>query len=440
MADNGATAIWSGYNHQGRVGLFVALREIARLKHENASIDTGDFLKLLESWDLVFELREDFEIIHKQGVAKELISRHQVKAYDSVVESKYSKVLTRHIKKNTKGETIYDETGNPVMVDGFNIQDVPEDSRFLHVIREINMDSWQNDFNIQLYEYPSYKEESPKRYCDFSRATNDEDELTTLAVNEIRYVTDKDDSECILIWKELQQLLQARITVATHNKTVVTFTFKEIHDCSQNPKTLQAYEADRNRRSILECGEDFIAAYENVSSFTDDARARTVKYIQDLSVLEDTLLEKSLRYLHIHDAKFRNINVVGMKRVVYEAMRQIVNCNYQSDCVSYEKDGLSYVLTVITEMKQSEDELQIGTNSVQTKKILKSLSEKDVALTFKKAKIINEHLDASFDDLVGIELSKGRIADREVYNFTEPAPLEFVSIDRAVSELNGGSE
>ena len=42
-----------------------------------------------------------------------------------------------------------------------------------------------------------------------------------------------------------------------------------------------------------------------------------------------------------------------------------------------------------------------------------------------------------FDDLLGEELSVAFIADKKVYNIIEPAPLEFISVDRAVSELNG---
>jgi hypothetical protein len=46
-------------------------------------------------------------------------------------------------------------------------------------------------------------------------------------------------------------------------------------------------------------------------------------------------------------------------------------------------------------------------------------------------------LDANFDELLGEELLTSFIAGKKVYDIIEPAPLEFVSVDRAISEING---
>jgi hypothetical protein len=88
-------------------------------------------------------------------------------------------------------------------------------------------------------------------------------------------------------------------------------------------------------------------------------------------------------------------------------------------------------------MKQGNEDAQQGTNKWQTERIVQALLDKDVALTFKKAKIVNEFLDANFDELLGEELLTSFIAGKKVYDIIEPAPLEFVSVDRAVSEING---
>jgi len=431
VASNGATSIWSGYNHQGRVGLFVGLREVNRLKdRENQD---------LNKWKLIFELGEDFQIIHETDYDTiEVVSRHQVKAYNSTAPSKYSKVFTRHQKKNSKDEIVTDEDGTPIMEEGFNVEGVQPDSRFIHVIKELDISEWQNDYGIQLYEYPAENEsDPPKKYCDFSRATQSDDELMRLAVREIEQATRKNVTEASLIWKELQHSLQTRISVAHHEKSFVEYTLHELQTAISNPESLVAYDADKGRQSVLEYGEDFIGEREDLPTFTDSERSRVVSYIQDLTTLDNDSLLASLRYLHINNSGFLGVNSNGMKKVVYTTLSRIVSCEYEPNCIQYNKDGSSYILTVINEMKQSDDDAQRGTNKWQTEKVVKALLDKDVAMTFKKAKIINQSLDADFDSLLGEELSVSFIADRKVYEIIEPAPLEFVSVDRAVSEING---
>lgn len=432
MPSNGATSIWSGYNHQGRVGLFVGLREVNRLK----GVEGQD----LNKWKLIFELGEDFQIIHEiANDSTEVISRHQVKAYNSTAFSKYSHVFTRHQKKNSKDELMTNEDGSPVMEDGFNEKGVPVDGRFLHVIKDLDISSWQNDYGIRLYEYPPLNEgDSTKKYCDFSSSTSSSDELMTLAVREIEQATGASTAEASLIWKDLQHSLQAKISVAHHAKSFAEFTLHELQTAISRSESLAAYDADKNRRSVLEYAEDFIGEREDLPTFTDIERSRVVKYVQDLTTLDDVSLLACLRYLHINNSRFLDVNSNGMKKVVYATLSRIESCEYEDNCLQYDVDGSSYVLTVINEMKQSEDDVQKGTNKWQTERIVKALLSKDVALTFRNAKIVNESLDARFDELLGEELSVSYIAERKVYDIIEPAPLEFVSVDRAVSEINGG--
>lgn len=431
MTSNGATSIWSGYNHQGRVGLFVGLRELNRLK----AAGIQDFSK----WKLIFELGEDFQIIHEiDENSIEVISRHQVKAYNSTAFSKYSQVFTRHQKKNSKDELMTNDDGSPLMEDGFNSDGVPEGGRFIHVIRDLSITGWQNDYGIQLYEYPPENDEDlPKKYCDFSNSTSSDDELMTLAVSEIQQATGKSTAEASLIWKELQHSLQARISVAHHTKSFAEFKLNELEIATSHPESIAAYDADRNRRSILEYADDFIGERENLPTFTDAERIRVVKYIQDLTTLNNDSLLASLRYLHINNSRFLDVNSNGMKKVVYATLSKIESREYESNCIQYNVDGSSYILTVINEMKQGNEDAQQGTNKWQTERIVQALLDKDVALTFKKAKIVNEFLDANFDELLGEELLTSFIAGKKVYDIIEPAPLEFVSVDRAVSEING---
>lgn len=79
MADYDASSSWSGFNYQGKVAIYYALKKI-----NEAPPDT-DF----SNYKLLLEATEDFEIIHN-GIP---VSYHQVKAYNSESYSKYSNAL-----------------------------------------------------------------------------------------------------------------------------------------------------------------------------------------------------------------------------------------------------------------------------------------------------------------------------------------------------------
>lgn len=85
MCERNATASWSGYCHQGQVGLLIALRKIQEVPDE------------LDSHFIEFETREDAAIYKlSNGVDKDYLSVHQVKAYyseNSDKKYKYTKVL-----------------------------------------------------------------------------------------------------------------------------------------------------------------------------------------------------------------------------------------------------------------------------------------------------------------------------------------------------------
>ncbi|HEL1198458.1 TPA: hypothetical protein TVL19_001682, partial [Streptococcus equi subsp. zooepidemicus] len=101
---NNATSSWSGYNHQGQVGIFLALKELRVLLQK--SKDYNDYSVEFEKED-----GEDVDIVQNNTV----ISRHQVKA-----------------KTTSKNLNAYKD-----VLERFNITDVGEDSRYLHTIREV---------------------------------------------------------------------------------------------------------------------------------------------------------------------------------------------------------------------------------------------------------------------------------------------------------------
>jgi hypothetical protein len=121
MCNRNATATWSGFAHQGQVGLLVALREMLNL-------DEAEY----QNYYLEYEKTEDIAI-YRNPPNKEYLSVHQVKAYYSGghLKSKYDDVLNND-----------------------NFQSCGND--FLHTAVEIA--DWEtsntgNSNNIQRYEY-----------------------------------------------------------------------------------------------------------------------------------------------------------------------------------------------------------------------------------------------------------------------------------------------
>lgn len=95
---NNATSSWSGYNHQGQVGIFLALKEPRVLLQK--SKDYNDYSVEFETED-----GEDVDIVQSNTV----ISRHQVKA-----------------KTTSKNLNAYKD-----VLERFNITDVGEDSSIM---------------------------------------------------------------------------------------------------------------------------------------------------------------------------------------------------------------------------------------------------------------------------------------------------------------------
>ncbi|MEH7459147.1 ABC-three component system protein, partial [Bacillus sp. JJ1127] len=75
-----ASPSWNGYNHQGKVGIYVALKMINKL---NLNFDE------CKSYELELEWLEDFSI-KKNG---NYVSIHQVKTYDSTAPSDYKDAI-----------------------------------------------------------------------------------------------------------------------------------------------------------------------------------------------------------------------------------------------------------------------------------------------------------------------------------------------------------
>lgn len=146
-----AVSSWSGYNHQGKVGIFLAIRELKKLTDARE-----DYSK----YKLIFEKNggEDVDICYSTAV----VSRHQVKAKkDGKYPNDYANVRTINSENCRTGYQILGTTNQ---------------DRYLHVICEVN--GWDmdkstfkksysgakyvpNKSKVQLYTYPD-----GEKYCN----------------------------------------------------------------------------------------------------------------------------------------------------------------------------------------------------------------------------------------------------------------------------------
>lgn len=125
-----AVSSWSGYNHQGKVGIFLAIRELKKLT--DAREDNSKY-------KLIFEKNggEDVEICYSTAV----VSRHQVKAKkDGKYPNDYANV-----------RTINSENCHT----GYQILGTTNQDRYLHVICEVN--GWDMDKSTFKESYSGAK-------------------------------------------------------------------------------------------------------------------------------------------------------------------------------------------------------------------------------------------------------------------------------------------
>ena len=83
-----ATPTWNGFNYQGKVGLYVALKKLNDVYKKDKSTDFSKF-------SLEFEWFEDFAIKYDN----KYLSIHQVKAKQSKQKSDYKTLISDLLKK-----------------------------------------------------------------------------------------------------------------------------------------------------------------------------------------------------------------------------------------------------------------------------------------------------------------------------------------------------
>jgi hypothetical protein len=409
-----ATSIWSGYTHQGKVGLIVALQEIKRLAESTPAESLAD---TLGKWQLVYESAEDFDILNGTNT---VWSRHQVKAWTNKnKQSDYSKVL----KEKKPGQL------------GFNTNSVRQGFCYLHVIENITDwadDGTSNPQSIKLYKYPT----TNKLYCDFSPAEDVNDVLLEMYEPLIKSITNTDDTHIVRsLWASLEHILDEKIRTAHRSGSSAKpdFTFLEIYTflCGNNPIT--ASYCHQVKKRLIKFWERHEKLRASTGTEFDEKWDKARKLLEDLCALDTAAFIKAVRIMYPNEAEGEfHPESTGMRQVVYRAFEEIEK-ELSLEDMSYGAEDI-FVLTALSDPEMGEIYAEeICTNIIKNPNFAGQL--------FVESKLITSTLDGSLhqylknggnDHLLYEPSTLGGVQAEHIRNF---ANLEFIKIEDAIEEL-----
>ena len=344
-----ATSSWSGYNHQGKVGIFLALTELRKLLEKKEDHRT---------YKLIFEKNggEDVEICQYQMV----ISRHQVKAKKGgKYPNDYANVRTINSRNCPSG----------YQTSGTNRND-----RFLHVICEVHgwdmdMKTFQqaykekgakyvpNQSQVQLYTYPD-----GKKYCDI--VEKGQSPIDNFCKDEIKKILKsfksflEDDAEHIEeTLFEIKDLVSRRIS-QSHIDGNVSYPVVSFQDILE----IIISQEKRQRQSIRRAKLKLEMCWNNIVE--DDINSTIMNQILNLS---DDKFEQLLIDLHpdedISELKKMNsidglIDSSSIKYILYGFLKNCKQDRVSLDNLQYNQNNESFRLSMIHAPKGAASEVR----------------------------------------------------------------------------------
>lgn len=414
-----ATSSWSGYNHQGKVGIFLALKEINLLLDENLEND-------IDNYCLEFESAEDVDIKCNDRV----VSRHQVKAKTS---GKYPNDYKNVRQRNSKEAT-----------SGFQISGTNTSQRYLHVICEVlgwdldesqfklkypNANFIENDSKVKLYLYPD-----KKSYCELTKDESNSP-IDKFCINEIKNILVKenhhlkDDATFVEeVLFSIKDLLSERIS-ESHQRGQSSYpriTFREIFEVvvSTDRREIQDFHRakalfDRLWSKHINQGDfDYFRSYilnlteQNFKDFIINlVPDEDIEDLEELSNLSNLMNKNRLKYI--------------LKKFLEEYREE----NFSFEILKYSTQRESFRLSLIDAPKgeagQVREDIQ---NNIEF-----------VKASFETDYLINREINSNFFEKSALDNSEGLDSS---YNFP-PHPsdsifsnnLKFIDIENTVSKL-----
>ncbi|MES2131213.1 MAG: ABC-three component system protein [Bacteroidota bacterium] len=329
MSDRNATASWSGYSHQGQVGLLIALRKL-----QEAGLD-------LNNHYVQFETHEDVAIYSEQpGGAKTYLTVHQVKAYYSATN-------------------IYKSTYNSVLNNAFE----DGDEKYLHTASEItdwDTSTTANNNNVLRYEYSA-----AKYHCGTTEIeTFIKAELTTILSPVAQAII---DNAYLRLSFELDHRIRQEHQKAHKHLFDIKFSLHEINQLIRSDEIF-------TKKEIYDCRKLFYDTYIEIIR-TENLTPERINSIHtsiigQINALDDGKFRLLLQSMNLHRTpnQLKQSQVYysqdGLKQVFFRMIIDIIDTNPTliENVIKYDKntEPNKFVLTAITD--EERDKLTVIEN------------------------------------------------------------------------------
>jgi hypothetical protein len=329
-----ATASWSGYSHQGQVGLLVAIKKMIELN--SLELDLANYF-------VEFEKEEDAAVYKIENDTKEYISIHQVKAKYSSGSKKLSK-YAKAIKEFST--TICSE-------------------KYLHTSLEI--DNWSSTTEINPENVSRYEYEDGVTYCDTSKI----DDYLILELKKILGENETGGVEIALnrISNELDQRIRKehKEKNGVKKEMNVVLCLEELYQSILDKTDFNQELLCSLRRKLIKYYHEFlrdIVFQTDEFCDEDDLPLGFTKILEDIFFLEDNPFGEFLKLLDLskdqNDYDLHSLDRNGVIDVFYLALFNAHaghrDSTLENESVSYtlEKDSYSRLITSINTSKNRE--------------------------------------------------------------------------------------
>lgn len=322
MSNRNATASWSGYSHQGQVGLLVALRKL----QEN-EID-------LNTHFVQFETHEDVAIYEEPiGGSRTYLTVHQVKAYYSATN-------------------LYKSTYDGVLNGNFE----PGNAKYLHTA--VGISDWDTSAITNNNDVLRYAYTATQNHC----GTTDieifiKEELNTI-LNAPPPVIDE---AYYRLSFELDHRIRQEHQKAHKHLFDIKFSLQEINQLIQSVETFK-------KKDIYDCRKLFYDTYidivknENLTQDRIDSIQDNI--IKQINALDDSNFLLFLQRLNLNETPERlkqtqiYYNSPGLKQVFFRMIIDIIHTDPTliENVVKYNKEAEPslFVLTAIIEEEREQ--------------------------------------------------------------------------------------
>lgn len=452
MDDRNATGSWSGYLHQGKVGLLIGLRKINELIEAN---------KDLLDWVIEYESAEDIDIKYGEKV----VSRHQVKAYKN---AKYPNdyvdvlgILDYEMKdgkrvRTTKGFQIhgFDENGNALPLE------VDEDSRYLHTITEtLGFDLPKEEFeklhkrakyienpnNIKLYVYPDNN-----GYCEISCSSNKlmgfcEAEIKKILSSIDHIFKDAEGQHKNIFFALVNALdIEIRRNHIIGEGSYPVLKFSDIYRIITNTEEYKRSNIEFIRERFAESWNIFVDELnESGIPYNCSQEEKILKTVDELYRLDDDHFVQFLKDINPNENTIGNIDTIknvtdickldNLKDIFYYCLLYVTESEFIVNYIGYKEDG-GYLLTLINRKPMI-------VKSVISNIISNSGISNEI---FDRSYLINGQIDEiRFGSIIENTVTnsdmenswKGLATEKD--QFINP-DMEFITLERATEKLNKG--